>query len=78
MVQADDLDYFGKKIDISRMANSSASNIVKQGAFYVFSIRLSAEDVREYSFTNRDKAYLMRGVLIEHLENKLRMKVVNV
>ena len=64
---------FGKKIDISRMANSSASNIIKQGAFYVFSIRLSAEDVREYSFTNRDRAVSMRSVLVSHLAQKMQL-----
>lgn len=71
---------FGKKIDVSRMANSSASNIIKQGAFYVFSIRLSAEDVREYSFTNRDRAVSMRQVLISHMEQRLikeTKKVIN-
>tara|TARA_B100001287_G_scaffold276782_1_gene289414 strand:- start:1550 stop:1792 length:243 start_codon:yes stop_codon:yes gene_type:complete len=62
---------FGKKVDISRMANGSASNITKQGTFYVFSIRLDADDVREYSFTDRNRAVSMRQVLIGHIEQKL-------
>jgi len=62
---------FGKKVDITRMANGSASNITKQGAFFVFSIRLSADDVREYSFTNRDRAVSMRQVLVSHMEQRL-------
>ena len=61
---------FGKKADLSRIAHGSASNVTKQGSFYVFSIRLSADDVREYSFTNRDRATSMRNVLIGHLEQK--------
>jgi len=61
---------FGKKADLNRIAQGSASNVTKQGSFYVFSIRLSADDVREYSFTNRDRATSMRNVLIGHLEQK--------
>ena len=58
------------------VANGAASRVEKKGAFYVFSLRLSDDDIREYSFTNRDKAHLTRGVLLEHLETKMRMKVV--
>ena len=61
---------FGKKADLNRIAHGSASNVTKQGSFYVFSIRLSADDVREYSFTNGDRATSMRNVLIGHLEQK--------
>ena len=61
---------FGNQADINRIANGSASNITKQGSFYIFSIRLSNEDIREYSFTNRDRAVSMRKVLIGHLEQK--------
>ena len=53
------------------MANGSASNITKQGTFFVFSIRLDADDIREYSFTDRNRAVSMRQVLIGHIEQKL-------
>jgi len=45
---------FGTRVDPVRMALGSASNVVKKGAFYVFSLRVDSEDTREYSFTNRD------------------------
>ena len=72
------VDFNKQKANPFLVANGAASRVEKKGAFYVFSLRLSDDDIREYSFTNRDKAHLMRGVLISHLENKLRMKVVNV
>ena len=62
---------FGTLINPSRVANGSASSIVKKGAFYVFSLRLSSDDIREYSFTNRDRAVAMRKVLLSHMESKL-------
>ena len=37
---------FGTLINPSRVANGSASSIVKKGAFYVFSLRLSSDDIR--------------------------------
>jgi len=66
---------FGHRVDPKRIALGSASNISKQGAFYVFSIRVDSNDVREYSFTNHSRAVAMRNVLIEHLENRIRSKV---
>ena len=66
---------FGKKVDISRMANGSASNITKQGTFFVFSIRLDADDIREYSFTDRARAEQMREILISHLETRISKKI---
>jgi len=68
---------FGK-IDVNRMANGTASNITKQGAFYIFSIRLNGDDVREYSFTNRDRAVSMRRVLVSHMEQKMRLETKRV
>jgi len=65
---------FGKKVDLHIIAKGSASTITKVGAFYVFSIRVSADDVREYSFTNRDRAVSMRSVLIGHLAQKMQME----
>ena len=63
---------FGHKVDPKRIALGSASNISKQGAFYVFQIRVDTDDIREYSFTNHSRATAMRKVLIEHLENRIR------
>lgn len=63
---------FGARIDPKRVALGSASNIKKQGAFFVFSIRVDNDDVREYSFSDRNRATAMRKVLISHMEAKLR------
>ena len=64
---------FGKKVDLQRISKGSASLVTKVGAFYVFSLRVSANDVREYSFTNRDRAVSMRSVLISHLAQKMQL-----
>tara|TARA_R100001440_G_scaffold49533_1_gene69502 strand:- start:258 stop:500 length:243 start_codon:yes stop_codon:yes gene_type:complete len=64
---------FGKKVDLQRISNGLASLVTKVGAFYVFSLRVSADDVREYSFTNRDRAVSMRSVLISHLAQKMQL-----
>ena len=66
---------FGKLVDPKRMANGSASGIVKKGAFYNFSIRLDDDDVREYSFTDRSRAEYMRKILISHLEQRIIKKL---
>ena len=62
---------FGTLIDTERMANGSASNIKKVGAFYNFSIKINNDDIREYSFTNFEKAEYMRRVMIGHLKAKI-------
>tara|TARA_B100000287_G_scaffold244918_1_gene230321 strand:- start:1834 stop:2127 length:294 start_codon:yes stop_codon:yes gene_type:complete len=62
---------FGTLISPERMANGSASNIEKVGAFYNFSIKISNDDIREYSFTNFEKAEYMRRVMIGHLKVKI-------
>ena len=62
---------FGVKIDPLRIASGSVSQVKKSGPFFVFSVRLSAEDIREYSFTNKEKALSMRHVFIGHLEQKI-------
>ena len=62
---------FGTKVDLDRMALGTATNVVMRGAFYVFSLRVDSDDIREYSFTNRDRAVAMRKVLISHMESKL-------
>ena len=64
----------GKKVDLQRISEGSASPITKAGAFYVFSLRVAADDVREYSFTNRDRAVSMRSVLVSHLTQKMQLE----
>lgn len=63
---------FGTLIDPARVAKGNASSITKKGASYVFSIRLSADDIREYSFTDRRRAKHMRAVLVSHLESRIK------
>ena len=63
----------GKKVDLQRISEGSASPITKVGAFYVFSVRISEDDVREYSFTNRERAVSMRSVLVSHLVQKMQI-----
>tara|TARA_B100000214_G_scaffold93271_1_gene64534 strand:- start:179 stop:412 length:234 start_codon:yes stop_codon:yes gene_type:complete len=62
---------FGTLISPERMANGSASNIEKVGAFYNFSIKISNDDIREYSFTNFERAEYMRRVMIGHLKARI-------
>jgi hypothetical protein len=62
---------FGTRINPANVAAGSASSIKKAGAFYVFSLRISANDIREYSFTNFDRALHMRKILISHVEQKI-------
>ena len=64
----------GTLVDPKRIAMGSASNILKKGAFYNFSIRLEADDIREYSFTDRSRAENMRKILISHLEQRIIKK----
>ena len=61
----------GVRVSLERVAKSSVSPVTKQGAFYVFSVRVDNEDIREYSFTNRDRAVSMRKVLVGHIQQKL-------
>ena len=46
---------FGTLVDSKRVARGSASNVTKR-VFYVFSIRVENDDIREYSFTDRARA----------------------
>lgn len=63
---------FGTRVDPKRIALGSATLVKKQGAFFVFSVRVDIDDVREYSFSDRSRAVAMRKVLISHMEAKLR------
>lgn len=63
---------FGTLVNPSKIAAGSASNVKKSGAFYSFSIRVSHDDIREYSFTDRSRAIYMRRVMIGHLEEKIK------
>tara|TARA_Y100001949_G_scaffold175092_1_gene184093 strand:- start:1999 stop:2223 length:225 start_codon:yes stop_codon:yes gene_type:complete len=62
---------FGTLVNPQRIARGSASPIVKQGAFYTFSLRVETDDIREYSFTDRARAVHMREILISHLEQRI-------
>ena len=62
---------FGTKILPSRIAASSVSQVKQKGAFYCFSVRLNSDDIREYSFSDRNRALTMRKVFIGHLEQKV-------
>ena len=62
---------FGTLINPSRVANGSTSSIIKKGAFYVFSLKISNDDIREYSFTDRQRAEKMRKILVSHLEHMI-------
>ncbi len=65
---------FGTLVDLKRVAKGRASGIEKKGAFYVFSLRLDNNDIREYSFTDRSRAENMRKILISHLEQRIVKK----
>ena len=67
---------FGTRVDPNRIALGSASNITKQGVFFVFSLRVESDDVREYAFTSRDRAVATRKVLISHMANKITEDMV--
>ena len=62
---------FGTLVDPKRIAKGSASPVIKRGAFFLFSIRVDSDDVREYSFTDRTRAENMRQILISYLEEKI-------
>lgn len=69
---------FGTLVDTKRIAKGSASPVIKKGAFFVFSLRVENDDVREYSFTDRTRAEQMRQILISHLEQKIQRRKVSV
>ena len=63
--------HFGTLMSPKKIAAGSASIVRKQGAFYVFTLRVESDDIREYSFTDRQRAERAREVLISHLEQKI-------
>ena len=69
---------FGTLVNTSKIASGSASSIKKSGAFYNFSIRLTNEDIREYSFTDLARAEYMRRIMIGHLEEKIKNESKNI
>ncbi len=69
---------FGTLVDPKRIAKGSASPVIKKGAFFVFSLRVENDDVREYSFTDRTRAEQMRQILISHLEQKIQRRKISV
>ena len=62
--------HFGTLMSPKKIAAGAASSVRKQGAFYVFRLRVDSDDIREYSFTDRQRAESAREVLISHLEQK--------
>ena len=66
---------FGTQVSTSKIAGGSASSIKKKGPFYNFSIRVSYNDIREYSFTDLKRAEYMRRVMIGHLEEKIKKEL---
>ena len=63
--------HFGTLMSPKKIATGAASSVRKQGAFYVFSLRVDSDDIREYSFSDRQRAESAREVLISHLEQKV-------
>ena len=63
---------FGTLVDTSKISAVSASSIKRTGAFYNFSIRVSQDDIREYSFTDLARAEFIRRIMIGHLEEKIK------
>ncbi|MBJ86504.1 MAG: hypothetical protein CMJ11_07985 [Pelagibacterales bacterium] len=57
------------------IAKGNVSSVKKMGAFYVFTIKLDSNDIREYSFTSSNKAEHMRKIMIGHLEEKFRKEL---
>ena len=66
---------FGALVSPNKIASGSASTIKKSGAFYNFSIRISTDDIREYSFTDLGRAEYMRRIMIGHLEAKIKKEL---
>ena len=65
----------GALVSPNKIASGSASSIKKSGAFYNFSIRISTDDIREYSFTDLGRAEYMRRIMIGHLEEKIKKEL---
>jgi len=63
---------FGTLVNTKKVAAGSASSIKKSGAFYNFSIKITNDDIREYSFTDLARAQYMRTIMITHLEEKIK------
>ena len=63
---------FGNLINTSKIAAGSAPSIKKTRAFYNFSIRVSQDDFREYSFTDLARAEFIRRIMIGYLEEKIK------
>ena len=57
------------------IATGNVSSVKKVGAFYIFTIKLDKNDIREYSFTTSNKAVHMRKIMIGHLEEKFKKEL---
>jgi len=69
---------FGTLVNTKNVAAGSASSIKKSGAFYNFSIRITNDDIREYSFTDLARAEYMRRIMISHLQEKIKNDSKNI
>ena len=63
---------FGTLVNTNKIVAGSASNIKKSDAFYNFSIRITNDDIREYSFTNLARVEYMIRIMTDHLEQKIK------
>ena len=63
---------FRTLVKTSKIAVGSVSSIERTGDFYNFSIKVSQDDIREYSFTDLARAEYMRIIMIGHLEEKIK------
>lgn len=63
------------KYDARQLAAGCVSPVEKSGAFYKFTLRVSADDEREYSFTNRDRAISMREIMMQHMEARIKADI---
>ena len=66
---------FGTLVNTSKIAAGSASSIKKSGAFYNFSIRISNDDIREYSLLTAHGLYIWEELWLVTLKKKLKKKV---
>ncbi len=53
------------------LLNGCGFKPILTGSDYNFSIKISNDDIREYSFTNFERAEYMRRVMIGHLKAKI-------
>ena len=65
---------FGVRFNSEKVAKGSVSSVQKNGSFYTFSLRLSKDDIREFSFSDFERAVKMRKIMISHVERKITIE----